>query len=140
MRRFWIRRWAVVLGVAGGLLLSCGTAREEEAALSAAFDWLALVDQTEYSQSWDASSPLFQKSVGRDAWIESLEQARLPLGPPVARSVGRSEYRTRIPGAPDGEYVLIRFVTQFEGRDTTVERVTASSEQGVWKVSGYYVQ
>jgi hypothetical protein len=52
-----------------------------------------------------------------------------------------SEYKRALPGAPDGEYVVIRYDTQFEHKAHAVETVVPMRERdGSWKVSGYFVK
>jgi hypothetical protein len=49
-------------------------------------------------------------------------------------------YATSLPGAPDGEYVVIRYDTTFENKRASVETVTPMRDvDGTWRVSGYYV-
>ncbi len=46
-----------------------------------------------------------------------------------------------VPGAPDGEYVVIQFDTQFENKAAAVETVTPMREKdGSWRVSGYFIK
>jgi len=54
--------------------------------------------------------------------------------------VKSSEYRTTLPGAPDGEYVVIQFDSSFEHKESALETVTPVLEEGKWKVSGYYIK
>jgi len=51
------------------------------------------------------------------------------------------KYMTSLPGAPDGEYVVIQYKTSFENKKDAVETVTPmKDEDGVWRVSGYYIK
>jgi hypothetical protein len=46
-----------------------------------------------------------------------------------------------LPGAPDGESVVIQYDTQFEHKAHAVETVVPMRERdGSWKVSGYFVK
>jgi len=48
---------------------------------------------------------------------------------------------TSMPGAPDGEYVVIQFESSFANKKSAVETVTPmKGEDGVWRVSGYYIK
>jgi hypothetical protein len=48
---------------------------------------------------------------------------------------------TSLPGAPDGDYVVIRFATSFEKKKSAIETVTPMRERnGTWRVSGYYIK
>jgi len=46
-----------------------------------------------------------------------------------------------VPGAPDGEYVVIRFSTSFEKKQSAIESITPMLDSdGVWRVSGYFIK
>ena len=48
---------------------------------------------------------------------------------------------TELPGAPDGEYVVFQFDTQFERKRAAVETVTPMRDpDGSWRVSGYFIR
>jgi len=66
---------------------------------------------------------------------------RKPLGKVLSRKVINSTYTTLLPGAPDGQYVVIQFETSFENKHNAVETVTPMLEpNGQWRVSGYYIR
>ena len=48
---------------------------------------------------------------------------------------------TSLPGAPDGQYVVIQFKSSFTNKKTTIETVTPMLDKdGKWRVSGYYIK
>ena len=70
-----------------------------------------------------------------------MEAVRKPLGQTVSRSLKSKQYQTVLPGAPDGEYVVIQFNTSFEHKRSAVETVTPMKDKdGKWRVSGYYIK
>ena len=131
-----------VLALAG--LVSCSspeTKAKEAAAVAAAEAWLKLTDAGDAAASWEASAEFFRKAVPREQWAQSLSVARAPLGPLVRRTVKGSKYATRLPGAPDGEYVMVFFHASFSNKQSAVETVTPMLDKdGVWRVSGYYIR
>lgn len=49
--------------------------------------------------------------------------------------------KTSLPGAPDGEYVVIEFESSFEHKKSAIETVTPMNDKdGKWRVSGYYIK
>jgi Protein of unknown function (DUF4019) len=51
------------------------------------------------------------------------------------------EYTEKLPGAPDGKYVVIQYDTVFEKKASAIETVTPMAEaDGKWRVSGYYIR
>jgi hypothetical protein len=67
--------------------------------------------------------------------------ARQPLGKLISRKVKSATYATSLPGAPDGQYVVIQFKTSFENKKSGIETVTPIIDKdGNWRVSGYYIK
>jgi hypothetical protein len=139
-----IRRIACLVTV--GLMLSCVTAtagksEKEAAAVSAAEKWLAVVDKGKYEESWKEAAEYFKNAVKQKQWEQSLQAVRNPLGKLISRKVNSKTYMTSLPGAPDGEYVIIQFDTSFENKKKAVETVTTMMDKGGgWRVSGYYIR
>jgi hypothetical protein len=110
-------------------------------ALEAAQKWLTLVDKGEYGKSWEAASGYFQRAVPEGRWEQTLRAVRAPLGKVISRKVKSRQYTTALPGAPDGEYVVIQFQTSFENKKSSLETVTPMKEKdGSWRVSGYFIK
>jgi hypothetical protein len=113
-----------------------GTAPAEKAAAS----WLALTDSGSYSQSWEQAAQVFKAAVTKEQWAQALSTARASLGKVVSRKMKSATYTTTLPGAPDGQYVVIQYETSFENKAAAVETVTPMLEKdGQWHVSGYYI-
>jgi len=114
---------------------------KEEAAVSATQKWLSLVDDGKYLESWKEAAEYFKNAMKPDQWEQSLQAVRKPLGKLLSREVKSKSYTTSLPGAPDGEYVVIQFETSFENKKSAVETVTpVLDKDGNWRVSGYFIQ
>jgi hypothetical protein len=112
----------------------------ENTAISEAVKWLAEVDEGQYEESWENSAEFFQNAVKKGQWVQSLQVVRKPLGNLVSRELKNSTYKTSLPGAPDGQYVVIQFKTSFENKKSAIETVTPMMDKdGNWRVSGYYI-
>lgn len=116
-------------------------------ALTAAKAWLMIIDKGQYEKCWSESSELIQKNVKQNDWANAIQQARKPLGKVVNRAVKMSQYTTSLPGAPQGEYVVIQFQTTFKNRPSAIETVTMRADSGSqedekqknWAGAGYYI-
>jgi hypothetical protein len=112
-----------------------------KAATSAAAQWLGLVDDGRYDESWDAASSYLQNAAPKEQFVQKLAAARNPLGKLVTRDLKSAQYATSLPGAPDGQYVVIRYASSFENKKSAFETVTPKlDEDGKWRVSGYYIK
>ncbi len=113
----------------------------EKKAIEASHAWLKLVDNGQYAKSWETAAEIFKNAVSQEQWNQSLSTARKPLGKPIKRTVKSKRYMTSLPGAPDGEYVVIQYETSFENKKASIETVTPMLEKdGTWRVSGYYIK
>jgi Protein of unknown function (DUF4019) len=143
----------IAIAAASILLLFCGMmpgvasaattspAAAKSAAIKAADRWLKIVDSGKYDDSWKQASGLFKAHVTEDQWTQKVGPARQGLGALVSRKVKSAEYMTSMPGAPDGEYVVIQYRTSFEHKKSAVETVTPMLDSdGQWRVSGYYIR
>lgn len=125
------------------LIVTASTLRADdvEDAVDKARAWVELVDGGRYGESWDSASSLFKKAVTREQWDQALKGVRSPLGKLLSRKRIAARYETSLPGAPDGEYVIIQFQSSFERKRIAVETVTPMrDEDGSWRVSGYYIK
>lgn len=113
----------------------------EKQAVKAAESWLKLTDGGKYGQSWSQAASLFRKAVERSTWEQQIRGVRGPLGKVNSRQVKAVTAATSLPGAPDGEYVVIQFNTSFANKKKAVETVTPMKDSdGKWRVSGYYIK
>jgi hypothetical protein len=110
-------------------------------AQAAAKSWLVLTDGAKYGPSWDDASSLFKAAVQRADWERSIKGVRSPLGALKNRKVKSATFARTLPGAPDGEYVVLVFESEFENKAAAVETVTPMLDKdGTWRVSGYYIR
>jgi len=113
----------------------------EKAAIKAAGAWLSLVDEGNFAESWNQAAGFFKNAVTKEQWLNSMKTFRVPLGKMVARKLKSKQYTKTLPGAPDGEYVVIQYETQFENKKSAIETVTPMLDKhGKWRVSGYYIK
>lgn len=115
-------------------------ALKELAAQTAAEKWLALLDRGEYGAAWDECAKLFRDRVTRQQWVESLPANRAGFGAAKARKVEFVGYKSSIPGAPEGQYVTVRFRTAFETKENAEEQVTLILEENLWRPTGYFIR
>jgi hypothetical protein len=113
----------------------------EETATASAQKWLTLIDEGKYSESWNEAAGFFKTAVSKKDWLKSMETFRKPLGALISRKLKSKKYTTSLPGAPDGEYVVIQYETSFEHKKSAIETVTPMLDKdGKWRVSGYYIK
>jgi hypothetical protein len=108
---------------------------------TSAQSWLALTDSGKYPESWQEASAMFKATVSQAKWVEMVTPVRNPLGKVLSRKLKSATYTKTLPGAPDGEYVVIQYDTSFENKKEAVETITPMLDKdGKWRVSGYYIK
>ncbi len=113
----------------------------ERLAKQSSESWLALVDSGKYADSWDEAAQLFKAAVTKDQWQGMLHATRDPLGKLVSRTVKSASYTKTLPGAPDGEYVVIQYDSSFEHKQSATETVVPMLDKdGKWRISGYFIK
>jgi len=141
-------KWDITIYVSLFLLLTFAAAikslaadNPEKDAQVAAEQWLALVDAGQYAESWQSAADYFKAAISQAQWQTSLDSVRKPLGSLVARKLKSAKYSKTLPGAPDGEYVVLQFETSFTNKKEAVETITPMLDKaGKWKVSGYFIK
>lgn len=95
--------------------------------------WLVLVDDKNYAQSWSEAAKVFQTREKTDAWAKQAGDKRAPLGAVASRglkSIDLSRNNTAV----------VRYDTVFARKAAAVETVTLAFENGGWSVTDYSVE
>ena len=100
--------------------------------VDAARQWLALVDQGRWDESYRATGKAFRKLNTPQVWASVSEKVRVPLGAVMSRTFLSQE---NLPAPPDG-YEVVKFRTSFANKADAVETVTLENEGGSWRVVG----
>ena len=141
MRKILIGSIAITAILCFGVRTIIADQAAVEQATKAADAWLKLVDAGDYAASYKQTSSLFQEQVSEAKWIQKAGAARKPLGPLVSRRIKAAQYETTLPGAPDGQYVVILYDTSFAHKKSAIETVVPMLDKdGKWHVSGYYIR
>lgn len=104
----------------------------EAAAARVAEDFLALVDESRWAESYAATGAQFRSLNTLGRWAEVSEQVRPPLGKLLTRNVVANEY---VPAPPEG-YRLVKFRSTYANGTAQTESLSVAWEDGAWKVVG----
>lgn len=128
---------AVLGGVAGRAFAQEAT----DAAQQVAKDWLALVDQGRYNESYDQASQSFKVAVGRAEWAAKAGAARARAGKLLSRRVSRATETRNPPNAARGDYVFVVYLSSFANVKSAIETVaTIRDQDGKWRVVNYMIR
>lgn len=94
--------------------------------------WLVLVDDGDYTQSWSQAGKRFQDREKADAWAAKAAATRGPLGAVASRDLKSIDLSR-------SNVAVIRYDTVFARKAAAVETVTLRFENGAWSVTDYAV-
>lgn len=117
------------------------TPSEGELLQKAARDWLQLVDEKEYGESWEQASDQLQTKISRDNWSEVVQTVRKTFGDLTEREFLTANFKATSPNAPRGKYAVIKFTVYFDNAQSAIETLNMYKKpDGKWTVSGYYIE
>jgi DNA-binding CsgD family transcriptional regulator len=106
----------------------------ETATVTAARQFLDLIDAGDWKASYRATDKAFQLVNTQATWAEVSQQAHAPLGAMRSRELLSADY---VP-APQG-YWLVKFRTAYANKADAIETLSLASEDGSWKVVGIVI-
>ena len=109
-------------------------------AIPVATEFLQMIDEGQYRESWQSSARLMQEKVAQEDWVEKLNKARNLSGDLIKRNQKSASYSTEAKDSPEGEYIMLIYQSTFQKAENVSEYVTVMLEDGAWKVAGYFMQ
>lgn len=104
-------------------------------------DWLKLVDQGRYADSWEKAAKLFQRTITKSGWVVALDMIRKPLGTVRSRKIRDQKPAWNPKGLPAGAYMVLDYSTEFSHGNASIEQITMVQESDKnWKVLTYFIK
>jgi hypothetical protein len=143
MRRAILHTVVITLGLS--VLMALGARADDTddvwAAQRAALDWLALTDEGQYVESWEAAGIQLRTSVDEAAWEMNMRWTRAPLAGVLDRTLESSSVVHSGAGQKDSQSVVLRYRTVYEYKQAALETLTCTlGADGVWRVTAYLIQ
>jgi len=115
----------------------------ENPAVAAAQAWLGLIDSGQYAESWTSASDYFRDGApenAQDEWVKALQTVHKTMGNVVSRKLKSVQPTTKLSGAPDGQYITMKFESSFANKISAIETVTFRLDlDGQWKIARYNI-
>ena len=102
---------------------------------AAALQWLALLDQGRWDESYRATGTAFRKLNTAEMWASASRRVRAPLGAALSRTLVAQD---DVPAPPAG-YQVLKFRARYANGSDAVETVSLEREEGRWRVVGVTV-
>lgn len=94
--------------------------------------WLVLVDDQNYAQSWNQAGKAFQTRQKAGDWAATAAATRAPLGAVASRDLKSIDLSRN-------NAAILTYDTVFAHKAAAVETVTLAYDNGGWSVTGYSV-
>lgn len=138
-----MKRSSLLFGLAAFLSVAAVHASDPATADATASSstWLGIVDAGQYAKSWDESAALFKKYVTKAAWERSVGAVRDQTGAMKTRELDSVKPEHKLPGVPDGDYLVLTYRSSFANYPSVTETVASTRDpDGHWRVAGYFVK
>jgi Protein of unknown function (DUF4019) len=113
---------------------------EEQAAERQALGFLGYLDHGRFADSYAYTGMLIRAQLDKEAYAKQLEKARAGVGALLSRELINASYTPTVPGAPEGQYVVLNYGASFANRQEAEETVILAFAKGYWRVSGYHIK
>ncbi|HEX7849712.1 MAG TPA: DUF4019 domain-containing protein [Sphingomonas sp.] len=104
--------------------------------LGAARQWLALVDQGKWGDSYRTMGSAFQKQNTEQVWADASDKMRTQLGAVISRTFLSEQ---NLPAPPYG-YEVVKFRACYANKANAVDTVTLEREGDAWRVVGMIIE
>lgn len=104
--------------------------------VDAARQFLTLIDQERWDDSYRATGTEFRKLNTAAVWAAVSEKVRPPLGTMISRTFASQQ---NLPAPPYG-YEVVKFRTSFANKPEAIETVTLEREDDSWRVVGVTIE
>ena len=113
----------------------------EPDSLARAENFLKFVDTDDWAGSWDAAGASFRDQATLEEWIGAIEPVREQVGKLQSRKLLSVQRTSTLPSAPEGEYEILQYESEFSGVDIgAVETLIMVQVGEGWDVAGYFVR
>jgi len=110
----------------------------KQAAQTAAEDWLALIGDGAFEESWAAADSTLRAGISQEDWADQGIRARHQLDTLRARRLTRAQYRDSTAQLGGHPVVTLQYASEY-ARGRAREAVITTKRDTAWTVAGYRV-
>ena len=135
------RRMLAAMALFAIALPATGQDPRRNEAVSAARDWLVLLDKHDVKQLYETSGKRFREGISAEKWAAVAESGRQQFGAVKSRTLLGAESPPETPNRPKGDFMTVVFRADFDKRGVGTESLTLEREaDGKWRVIGYLMK
>lgn len=115
--------------------------KHEQAYIKVAKNWILLLDEYNFGESWEVLSPITKALMKKQQWVIGLIEMRRALGKLKTRKIKQAKYIKSLHGYPDHEGALIIFISNYKEKDSVQEIVgIIHDKDNKWRVVSYLLK
>lgn len=114
-------------------------ADQTEQAREAADAWLALFDADDIEATYEMAAETFKTQVEMQDWEAQAAQVKQAVGELDGRTYMETTYADELPQAPEGDYMIVQYDTQYANLNVT-EFVILVLDEDTWRMVGFNAQ
>lgn len=111
-----------------------------DATNNAALEFLQMVDEGRYDDSWQIVAPYLQKKIPLPDWKSKLAKDRKTIGELDTRSLEDASKTAATEELPDSELILLKYSSQFKLKEVEEVVTVIQGKDNRWRVVGYFIQ
>jgi hypothetical protein len=112
----------------------------EQAAQRQALGFLGYLDQGRFADSYAYTGLLMRSQLDPQTYTSKIANMRTGVGPLQGRELIDAVPASIVPGAPEGQYIVLHYHANYQNLSDAVDTVTLAFAKGYWRVIGYYVK
>jgi hypothetical protein len=112
----------------------------EQAAQRQALGFLGYLDQGRFADSYAYTGVLMRNQLDPQTYAAKIENMRAGVGALQGRQLIDANPTNTVPGAPEGQYIVLHYHANYQNLNDAVETITLAYAKGYWRVIGYYIK
>lgn len=106
----------------------------------AALEFLQMVDDGKYADSWQIADPYLQKTIPLKDWEEKLAKIRETCGLLAERKLENVSFTAPAEELPDSKFIMLEYASQFKLKEMNEIVTVVLGNDNRWRVVGYFIQ
>lgn len=113
---------------------------QTEASVNAANEFLEMIDQGNFADSWQIAAPYLRNNIPQQDWESKLVKIRETFGPVAERTLQDVNFTAPTDELPDSKVIMLEYATRFAKQSMHEVITLAQGQDNRWRVVGYFIQ
>lgn len=110
------------------------------ASINAAAEFLQMLDNGNYADSWQIADSYLQKNIPLKDWEAKLNKIRETVGTASERNLKDASFTAPAEELPDSEFIMLEYETRFKLKKMDEVVTVVQGKDNRWRVVGYFIR